>query len=152
MEALQRNVLANKLASIWHISDTEDEDKKSCVSVRNVRPLVMNVIRTSPEISSDDIWNIISDDGGDCELEDLYYGSTLEEDLGSAERFSSKAGEVSASTFVNSDMHNLEIEYFNCCCNELATALSVSNSTPQQWDYAHCEGMTPLEAVSQFLK
>lgn len=153
VKELTRNTLTAKLQKIWYISEVEDEHKKVCVARRDILPLVQHILRTTPNATSEEIWNVISDNNADCELEDLYYGATLEDAYKTATAYCSKVGEITADVFTLSDNNNLEIEQFYNICEALCTSLAIDTSddklNPQYWSCAFDDELTPIEAVIQ---
>lgn len=150
---LDRNNLAQELKRIWHISQNENNNKYACVERRDVLPLILSAISTNPEISNNDIWNLILNSSSKCEVEEEYNETTPEKAYALAKAHSSKPGELSVDAFLKSNRTELEIEKFYFICQCLCTALNIDNSdevtNPQYWDCAFDDELTPLQAVKQ---
>lgn len=145
------NELVGSLKRIWYVLDTEDENKRECVELRDALPMVKSLLVEQPDISSQKIWDTVSDNSNDCPVEEIFYSVTLNRALADAKKHTSNAGEMTLEAFVSADCKTLSCDVFSDTAKEVCIALSIDaeelSMDDEYWCANHEDGETVLNAV-----
>ncbi|KZX73946.1 hypothetical protein A3715_15565 [Oleiphilus sp. HI0009] len=142
--------LLKKLDHVWYVVDTEDEDRKRCVERRNVAGLIEHLLVDNCPIT--ELWDAVCDDCGSCELEDVFYGETVDDAYSKALEASNYSRAISANCFINADNGQLNEHDSIRFAKEIAIALGVDISeteiNPSFWDQSFEDGLTPIQSAN----
>jgi hypothetical protein len=142
------------LDAIWYTVDTEDENKQDCVSRRNVLPLV--AIEIPKHVVPSALWQMLCDEAGSCELEEMHYASTLGGMYAAAHAHCVKAKQLTAEAFCNATYVQEHEEVFVTYATQIAIALDINidddQVNPEFWTQAFADDLTPLEAAASLLE
>jgi hypothetical protein len=143
--------LLSKLSSLWFVFDTEDEDKKPCVTRRDMISVAKRFFE-SGETNVVNLWDYLCDNALKCPVDRTLYQDDVYKAFSEMDKLSVSQGELTASAFIHAfSEHWLSYESYHDICMIVADSLNVSTDeddvNPAFWDCAFNDEMTPLGAV-----
>ena len=159
--ALTMPQLASKMAAIWYTVDddidkghvgADDADangRRFGVSRRNIIGLVNHTLSDNDDLTPEDLWDSMSDNAQDVELEERHYAPSSLEAYKEAEAYCSMEGHIVLDSFVSAFKTNLKDVDYIATAENVATALKVdTKDLPSEfWDEAINDDLTPLQAL-----